>query len=108
MSINTTELELVMNKSKLLDNETCSDEDLEEIMVLMENDSQLNRKDIFDLIIKEDISFIFNIFGVVWTFLDQYNPLLKNLDLLVISSGLVSGLLIVNIKFIFIIYKPNQ
>jgi hypothetical protein len=80
MSINASELEFIINKSRLLNNDQYYEEELEEIIVLMEEESKLNRKDIFDLIINEDAKFIFSDFGVVWTFIDKYD--FDNIDIL--------------------------
>jgi hypothetical protein len=73
MTITYTELELIVNKSNLLNNETYSEAELEEYMVIMEDEAKLNRNEIFNLIINEDVELLFNNFGVVWTFIDKFD-----------------------------------
>jgi predicted DNA-binding protein (UPF0251 family) len=80
MNISGGEIELIINKSRLLNNNTYSENELEQYMVIMEDESQLHRNDIFNLIIKEESKYIFNNFGIVWTFIDKYD--FDNIDIL--------------------------
>ena len=73
MNITTKEFELIINKSRLLNNDEYLEKDLEEIMILMEDDSKLNRNNIYDLIINENCEKLFDNFGIVWTFIDKFD-----------------------------------
>ena len=73
MNITTKELELIINISRLLNNDQYLEKDLEEIIVLMEDETKLNRNEIYDLIINENTEKLYDNFEIVWTFIDKYD-----------------------------------
>ena len=73
MCTTNTEIKLIISKSMLLNNDNYDEIQLEEKMVIFEKEINLNRKDIYDLIINENINKLFDNFGIVWTFINKYD-----------------------------------
>ena len=88
-NVEKTHIELLINKSSFFqnlneDNNELSDKDLFEIKSIIEAETKLKLKDIFDLIINENIELLFNNFSL-FSFIikydfDNYDSLKKKYD----------------------------
>ena len=74
-NIEKNNIELIINKSsffKKLNEDEISEKDLSEIKSILENDTNLKLKEIFDLIVNENVELLFSNFSL-FSFLIRYD-----------------------------------